>query len=174
MVRGSPGIIISWFLAILGIIILVIIANVIAYLFPSTIIIDLVSFLNRNVWFLILSSVFFYLAALFYSFGFPINILTPPSDGAGSIFIVGFLINLIAVTDKYSGIGVGSVLKSFSILIYIMVFILVVIFGYVSIAQRQQRIKRNNVKRVEHYHHYQPNKEIVEEKTTKTLRKSKE
>src|SRR3989344_7783169 len=133
MSKSASGIIISWFFVLLGIIILVVLANFIAYVAPSQVILDFVAFLNGNVWLLILSSVFFYLGALFYSFGFPINILTPPSDGVGSVFIVAFLINLIVVTDIYSGIGIGSILKSYSLIIYIVVFILVVLLGYVAV-----------------------------------------
>ena len=156
MSKSASGIIISWFFVLLGIIILVVLANFIAYVAPSQVILDFVAFLNGNVWLLILSSVFFYLGALFYNFGFPINILTPPSDGVGSVFIVAFLINLIVVTDIYSGIGIGYVLKSYSLIIYIVVFILVVLLGYVAVMQRQQKIKNHRMRkehRDESHHH---------------------
>ena len=155
MSKSASGIIISWFFVLLGIIILVVLANFIAYVAPSQVILDFVAFLNGNVWLLILSSVFFYLGALFYSFGFPINILTPPSDGVGSVFIVAFLINLIVVTDIYSGIGIGYVLKSYSLIIYIVVFILVVLLGYVAVMQRHQKIREHKKRKmeIESHHH---------------------
>ncbi|PIN88948.1 hypothetical protein COU57_06805 [Candidatus Pacearchaeota archaeon CG10_big_fil_rev_8_21_14_0_10_32_14] len=150
MARSAAGIIISWFFTLLAIIVLVLLANFVAYALPNPIVLDLVAFLNGNVWLLIISSIFFYLGALFYKYGFPVNILTPPFDGVGSVFIVAFLINLVEVTDAYSGIGVGYVLKSYSFIIYIVVFILVVLLGYVAVAQRQQRVKEHKMRKERH------------------------
>ena len=130
--------IVSFIINALIIILLVFLVNVLAIFSPSNFTSNLVSFLNSNILLLLAISFLFFLGRFFYGFGLPINLITPVVEALGSVFLVAFIINLVELLDKYVDTGVGSVLSSLSSIIYFIVFVLVVIFGYLFILQRHQ------------------------------------
>jgi hypothetical protein len=146
MARSTTDVVVSWFYRVLGIVVLVLLANLISWIVSSPMIADLVSFLNRNVLLIILISLFFFLGSLFYFFRYPSRLITPIFEALGSALLAVFLINLIEVLDSYMNTGIGDFLAYYSRIIYIAVFIVVLVLGYLYILDghryREVRVER--------------------------------
>ncbi|MDO8508055.1 MAG: hypothetical protein Q7S27_00055 [Nanoarchaeota archaeon] len=142
MPRNISGLIVSWFIKVVIVLVVLLAVNLIAYVSPSPIVSDLAEFFNKNILLLILASLLFFLGALFYYFGFPINLGYPIFDGFGTVFLISFLIKLIVVIDNYVNSGIGAFLATFAWWIYVIAFIIVLLFGYLHIARREERIDR--------------------------------
>ncbi|MCF7860832.1 hypothetical protein K9M79_01190 [Candidatus Woesearchaeota archaeon] len=98
--------------------------------------VQVIEFLNINLSIIIIMSFIFYLAELFYVFNFPLNIPGPIFNGIGAVILVEFIFQIFRtmgqVTKQYAIFG----LKSVSVLVFILVFLIVVILGYVNIFLR--------------------------------------
>jgi len=77
------------------------------------------------------------LASLVWIYGTPLLLLSPIFEGLGSAFLVEFLIRFIVLLDTYIGSGIGAVLDAYAFYIELIVFILVLLFGYISISNRK-------------------------------------
>jgi len=63
----------------------------------------------------------------------------PIFDGFGGYFFTTFIIRLIALIDKYMLTGIGAFLTIYSYTISIIFFIIILLFGYLSIFEREKR-----------------------------------
>ncbi len=133
---------ISWFYRVLAIIILVFVANIIAYFSSIEVVDNLVSFLNSNLVLLLFISLLFFLGSIFYVMLFPVSLLTPIFEALGSVFLVAFLIRFVSLLDEYIGSGIGNFLQAYDVLIYIIVFAIVVILGFVYVIQRHEKRRK--------------------------------
>ena len=124
--------------------ILLIIANIL-YI-PNSIYSQVINFLNNNLGVIILISVLLYLGELFFIFAFPFNLPAPIFNAFGGVFLIVFLFRIFYL--------IGNMINnpwffSFDYLksgIYLLIFFLIIIFGYVNIFmdlgyRRQKRIK---------------------------------
>lgn len=130
---------ISWFYRVLAIIILVFVANIIAYISSNGVVDNLVSFLNSNLLLLLFISLLFFLGSVFFLMLFPVSLLTPIFEAFGSVFLAAFLIRFISLLDEYIGSGIGDFLESYRTIIYIIVFAVVAILGFVYVIQRHEK-----------------------------------
>jgi len=139
MARDITRFIMSWIFGILGIILLVFILNILSFMIVNTFISDITSFVNNNLLIIIGISFLFFLGSLFSHFGFPVNLAMPIFDGFGGALFVFFIIKLISLIDTYILTGIGSLLSAYSRIISIIVFFLIIIFGYLSVLQHEKR-----------------------------------
>ncbi len=149
--RNPSRVVISWLIGVVVIIALVLLANGLAYFANNSVISALVAFLNENVLLLLGISVFFALGALFYALGKGFDLLTPIFDAIGSVLTAVFLVGLIVVFDRFVGSGIGGLLAAWSIVIYILVFVLALVFGYIAVFRRWGRRSRAKESREEFY-----------------------
>jgi hypothetical protein len=158
MAKNTTRFIMSWVYGILVLILLIFLINIISYFVAIPITTDLVHFVNSNIILLIIISFLFFLGSLFYYIGFPINLLFPIADGIGGALVVYFIINLIVLLDKYAGSGIGNAILPFSWIFSVVIFIIILIFGYISIIPSFGRTRHYNE---EDYNHRPLRKRVV-------------
>lgn len=144
MLRNTTRFIVSWIISILVIILLIFAINFISYFIPNPIIKDIVQFINNNIILIILISFLFFLGSFFYHLGFPANLCFPIFDAFGGAFLVYVIIKLLVLLDKYALTGIGNTLDSYSYIISIVIFFLILIFGYISILHYHNRRYRHH------------------------------
>jgi hypothetical protein len=94
---------------------------------------QVVWFLNENLVLLVVLALIFMVGDIFGTFFFPFNLPAPLFDAVASIFLVKFIINIFGLIDRLAGTANFGFLKSIDILLYIMVFLIVIIVGYIMI-----------------------------------------
>ena len=155
--------IIRGIITILVLIIIVVIANFLTYYTSNPSILKIVSFLNSNLVLLIATTILFFIGDALYHLKFPIDLASPPFDAIGSVFVAAFLINALILLDTFINTGISLWAQRLKIWIYIIVFVIVLITGYLSIISRLSRIE----KRKGEYEEI----EEIEEEPIKTKRK---
>jgi hypothetical protein len=82
---------------------------------------------------LIFLSILFLIAELFNELDFPLNLPAPLFNGIASIFLIAFLRIIFQLIDTYFRFGLSGYLDIIAFILVPLVFILVVIVGYVKI-----------------------------------------
>jgi hypothetical protein len=101
--------------------------------FDSNILFEVVRLLNNNIWLIFVFSIIFTVGEVFGSFKFPGNLPAPIFNAVGSIFLLNFLFKIFNLVGNLSDINTfGSLSKVFPFL-YPIIFLLVLLGGYVSI-----------------------------------------
>jgi hypothetical protein len=121
----------SKLLGIIIFLVLLLALNFLRYYIDNAIFSQVVSFVNSNTPLIILIFIFFFFAELFELLQFPLNLPTPLLNALGAIFVVSFIYKLFDFIDLISGQIILSFFKSFSFIIYMVVFLVVLIVGYV-------------------------------------------
>ena len=115
------------FLIILGFL------NISLDFFDSNILFEVVRLLNNNIWLIFVFSVIFTIEEVFGSFRFPGNLPAPIFNAIGSIFLLNFLFKIFRLVGNLSEINTfDNLAKSFPFL-YPIIFLLVLLGGYISI-----------------------------------------
>ncbi|MFW6283616.1 MAG: hypothetical protein ACOC1P_06220 [Minisyncoccales bacterium] len=147
MGKDNTELIVSWIIGILGIIFLVFLLNVFSMLVNFPFLNSLVEFINNNFFYIIIISLLFFLGTLSHYNGFPINLAYPFLDALGGAFLVYFLIALVEGIDNYLGTGIGSLLFEYSYIISVIIFLLIFVFGYITLIKSWQRKSRHKRKK---------------------------
>ena len=96
-----------------------------------------VHFLNQNIWIMILFSLLIAGGELFSVLTLPFNLPYPLFNAIGSLFLVKFLFNILSFVNNelinVSVPNIGITFKSLFIIIAAIVFLIVLISGYVKI-----------------------------------------
>lgn len=104
--------------------------------FDNKIFYEIVKLLNNSIWLILVFSIIFTIAEVFGSFSFPLNMPAPIFNAIGSIFLLNFLFKIFVKVGQLTDIDTFlSISKLFSVL-YPIVFLLVLIGGYISIFAR--------------------------------------
>lgn len=115
------------FLIILGFL------NISLDFFDSNILSEVVRLLNNNIWLIFIFSVIFTTGEVFGSFRFPGNLPAPIFNAIGSIFLLNFLFKIFRLVGNLSEINTfDNLTKTFPFL-YPIIFLLVLLGGYISI-----------------------------------------
>ncbi len=167
--REHPGrILLRWILGVIFLLVLFGVLNIVSYGVPNQSFQTVVSFVNQNILFLLLISFIMFFGDLFDAFIFPFNLAYPVFNAVGGVLIVVFIYRVFSLIDS---LVVGNPLKvmfAFYLAATIIVFVIVLIVGYVNIFVRLF----SHRKRVERRH---PEKETEEErKATKKESKTRE
>ncbi len=91
---------------------------------------EIVSFINANVWIILIYTFLFFLAELFEVFIFPFNIPYPIFNAAGAWFLTLFILQIISYFAYFPAT------MPFGIIFLIIVPIIVLIIGYIKIITR--------------------------------------
>lgn len=115
------------FLIILGFL------NISLDVFNNNILSEVVRLLNNNIWLIFIFSVIFTIGEVFGSFRFPGNLPAPIFNAIGSIFLLNFLFKIFNLVGKLSDVDTFQSLTKVFPLLYPIVFLLVLLGGYISI-----------------------------------------
>jgi hypothetical protein len=115
------------FLVLLGIV------NILTYYIKNEIFLSVVGFLNSNIWLIIIFSIIFLIGEIFGYLMFPLNIPGPLFNAVGGVLLIQFVFSLFSFITKTSNVEVNLPLGIIQNFVMIMVFIIVLIVGYVHI-----------------------------------------
>ncbi len=139
--QSIAGILLSRIVGIIVFLILLGLLNILAEsVLHGAIFQQVVAFLNANVWLLILITVILLIGELFGALVFPLNLPAPIFSAIGSVFIVLFIFRVFDLAATISGVAVLRIFESFAYLIYPLVFLVVLIGGYITIAVESGRV----------------------------------
>jgi hypothetical protein len=130
------GILFSKFLGLVIFLVMLLILNLILPYFPGTVLPAIVSFFNAHILDIILMSVVIGTAEILYALIFPISLLAPPVAAIGAVLVVRFILLLFGMLDSALNISIQQVFAPFILIIYILVFLIVLIVGYIKVFSR--------------------------------------
>ncbi len=107
----------------------------------------LIAFLNSNVLLIIFIAVLFMVADVFWSLAFPLDLPFPLFNAIGAVFLTVFIIRLLGLVDSLIGTRIFGFVNQLAPLIYTVVFILALIFGYAEIFSARKHERRHVVRR---------------------------
>jgi predicted neutral ceramidase superfamily lipid hydrolase len=94
---------------------------------------QVIQFLNENVGTIIIFAFLFYLGELFFVFRFPFNLPAPILNAFGGIFLIEFLFRIFYMIGEIVAGGAFFTFKPLELCIFILVFLVVIVLGYVKI-----------------------------------------
>ncbi|MBS3140986.1 hypothetical protein J4405_02470 [Candidatus Woesearchaeota archaeon] len=133
MKKPITHILFSQLVGLLVFIVLLLVANYINEFISSNISDLILGFLNSNVGLLVVISLIFLIAEIFFALDFPFNLVGPLFNAVSSVLLVGFLVDLLLLSNVLIKQDVFSFVKNFEGLISLFVFFIVLIVGYVKI-----------------------------------------
>ncbi len=84
----------------------------------------------------IVFSILFMLGDIFALFSFPLNLLFPLFNAMGSVLLIAFLFRILGFMDTFYLLGIAPALRLVSLILYPLIILVVLVTGYVSIADR--------------------------------------
>ena len=120
---------------------IILILNIVVKFFSDPLYIQVIGFLNQNVWLLIVVALLFFLGDVFALLDFPFNLPSPLFEGFGAVGVTMFLLRIVKTVVTTAGVSLAQVswLDPF---IYGLVFLAVIIPGYFWIVSRFVRSKK--------------------------------
>jgi len=118
---------------LLGLIIFLVILGLLNFLVPyvdNNVFSNVVFFLNSNILLILLFSLFFCVAEMFFALVFPFSLPAPLFSSFGSVFLVTFIFNVLGFLDRAFGMGLMSLLSGVYVLVVVAVFFIVFVVGY--------------------------------------------
>ena len=133
MKKPIANILSSQLIGLLIFIVLLLLANYINRFINSNIFDLILNFLNSNLGLLIVISLIFLIAEIFFVLDFPFNLVGPLFNAVASVLLIGFIINMLLLIDIILNERIFSFVKNIEGLIGLIVFFIVLIVGYVKI-----------------------------------------
>ncbi|MFH2020168.1 MAG: hypothetical protein ABIJ34_02075 [archaeon] len=96
----------------------------------------IVRFLNYNIMALIVITIFLLLGDVFFEIIFPFSLPAPIFSAFGAVFLVRFFFSIFGVIDNLLSVHITSYFDFLKYIIYPIVFLVVIIVGYVKIFVR--------------------------------------
>ncbi len=133
------------FLILLGIV------NLLTNYIRNPIFSSVVSFLNSNIWLIVIFSVIFLIGEIFGYLSFPLNIPYPLFNAVGGVFLIQFAFKLLKFILNQANIQIslGVSLSTIENIVIIVVFIIVLIVGYAHVIMDATRPRRKRLFRDE-------------------------
>ncbi|HOC78547.1 MAG TPA: hypothetical protein PLP47_03955 [Methanofastidiosum sp.] len=101
--------------------------------FDNNMLLEIVNLLNSNILLIFTFSIIFTVGEVFGSFRFPSNLPSPIFNAIGSLFLLNFLFKIFNLVGNFSTIDTFEKLTKALPFLYPIIFLLVLIGGYVSI-----------------------------------------
>jgi hypothetical protein len=125
--------VISGLTGIIVFLVLLIILGYLASYFHNAFLTGFVSLLADNLPLIITMGIVFMVADIFTSFRYPFNLPGPLIRGLGSLLVVSLIFILLDFFDLWYGPGMSTMFLNTQYILYLLVFFIVVITGYVRI-----------------------------------------
>jgi len=133
--RSIPKIIISHLAGILLFLVLIILLN--GFVTTDNMMVkDIIMFLNSNIALIIILSIIFMIADIIYALMIPLSLPAPLFSAIGSMLVVMFIYRILGLIDVILNTDMLSALIWTRWLFYPVVFIVVLITGFISIFLR--------------------------------------
>jgi hypothetical protein len=139
MVKKVQQIILLRLFAVLFFLIVMVIINALIPSIQNNMYEKIVNFFNSNLLFIILLMFITILNEVFWSFYFPFNFIAPITTGALGVYITMFIYKIWIFLDSYLITGIVIPIAT----IYLIVFLISLVFGYLFILDRGGRPKED-------------------------------
>jgi len=136
--RNKPlsWIFVSRMMGIICFLIVVVLANFLTYYVANPFYRSGVTFLNENIWLLIIIAIVLLIADIFGVFAFPLNLPAPIIRAIGSVFLIVFILRAIQWADTIAVTNLYPSLSLISVIIVPFVFLIVLASGYYHILRQ--------------------------------------
>ncbi|MCM2325883.1 MAG: hypothetical protein NDI94_05440 [Candidatus Woesearchaeota archaeon] len=134
-----PRIIFNWFIGFLVFLLIVFVLNKVSIDIPIYPLI--VDFIDANLFSLIMMSIFFMIADVFFQLHMPFNLPSPLFSGAAAVMLTAFIIRMILFVEGILGIQAVSELSFAYDTVYLIVFVVVIVSGYFRLFTRKDLMK---------------------------------
>lgn len=123
---------------LIGLIIFLLIVAALTILFSASTGVagGVVNFLSAHIWIVVIFTFLFLFGEIFSVQPFPLDLPAPPFNAFGSIFLVSFIFQFLLALDRILGVSNFGFLRPWVFPLYVVVFFLVLILGYVEIFSR--------------------------------------
>lgn len=130
--KSIPKIIISHLISLCIFLLIVMLANWFISTDNQTIS-AIINFLNKNILLIVLMSLIFMLADILHALIFPFNLPAPLFSAIGSMLVITFIFRIFELIDVLLNSDVMTSLNWIKWFVYPLVFIIVLIVGFVSV-----------------------------------------
>jgi len=137
--RSLARLIVSRLIGFLVVLIIVGVVNVLASLVEDSLLSDLVGFLNSNLILLFVVLVIFTLSKILWILKFPFSVGAPVLSAIASIFLLTFVFRVFSLIDDLAGVDMVGAFEVFKPFIYGLVFVIVLISGYIRVFSKASR-----------------------------------
>lgn len=134
--RSIPWIILLRLFGLVFFLILVYIANHLAFFTENPLNFQIIQFLNNNIWLIIVMSIIFLFGEVFNALVFPFNLAAPLFNASASVLLVTFLFRIFTLIDILLNEHIFQIFNRIAFLVYPLVFVIVLIGGYITILAR--------------------------------------
>ena len=144
--KSIPGIIAS---RLLGVICFVILWFLLNYLIPylnNDLYRSAVFFLDENAWLIIWMAVIYAAGEIFGALIFPLNLPAPILDAVASVFLTVFLFRMLSFVGRVTNEAAFKMFEAWESYVYPIVFIAVLIGGYIILFSRLVSKKKKKYK----------------------------
>jgi len=107
--------------------------KIFANYFQNPILFRVVDFFDDNMVSIIIMSFILLVGELFYVLPFPFNLPSPVISAFGSLFVINFIFNVFALADEITETKIFATFEFIKYVLYIVVFLGVIVFGYIGI-----------------------------------------
>jgi len=146
-VKAVVWTILSKLLGLIIFLILVFLLNSLKFFIDNLIYSQIVDFVNKNILIILVIFIMFFIAELFELLQFPLNLPAPLLNALGAVFVVSFIFKIFDFIDVIIGQNVFFIFRGFSFFVYLIVFLIVLIVGYVNIFSNMEHIESHKHKR---------------------------
>lgn len=123
-------------IGIICFLIIVVLANILTYYLASPVYHYGVNFVNEHFWLLFLISIILFIADIFGTFPFPLNLPAPIIRAFGSVFCIAFVLSVFQWVDLYFRTTLYQFFWVLAFLVVPLVFLIVLATGYFDIMRR--------------------------------------
>ncbi|MFA5347248.1 MAG: hypothetical protein WC294_03860 [Methanoregula sp.] len=127
---------VSRMMGIIFFLIVVVLANILTNYVTNPLYHSGVTFLNENVWLMIIIAIVLLVADIFGVFEFPLNLPSPIIRAIGSVFFIVFLLRVIQWGDTIAATNFYPPFSLISVIVVPFVFIILLASGYYHILQQ--------------------------------------
>jgi len=131
--RSIPIIVLKRLFGLILFLVLLYVANHLAFFTENPLNYQIIQFLNNNIWLIIVMSIAFLFGEVFNALIFPFNLPAPLFNASASVLLVAFLFRIFSLIDIILDEQILLIFNRIAFIVYPLVFIMVLIGGYIAI-----------------------------------------
>ena len=131
--RSIPIIVLQRLFGLILFLVLLYVANHLAFFTENPLNYQIIQFLNNNIWIIIVMSITFLFGEVFNALIFPFNLPAPLFNASASVLLVAFLFRIFSLIDIILDEQILLIFNRIAFIVYPLVFMMVLIGGYIAI-----------------------------------------
>ncbi len=131
--RSIPIIVLKRLFGLILFLVLLYVANHLAFFTENPLNYQIIQFLNNNIWLIIVMSITFLFGEVFNALIFPFNLPAPLFNASASVLLVAFLFRIFSLIDIILDEQILLIFNRIAFIVYPLVFMMVLIGGYIAI-----------------------------------------